>query len=98
MAVGCGVGTVSLAGGHQGPSCPRCRALRGNVDSVEKEFTGRIQFRIANIRTSKGRALASRYDVPHITLLLFDGDGELVNVLRGVRSPDELRPSFKTLL
>lgn len=38
------------------------------------------------------------YDVPHVTLLLFDGDGALVTTLRGVRESSDLRPSFRTLL
>lgn len=80
------------------PGCRLCQSLRRNVDSVKGEFRDRIQFRIADIHTRSGRALARRYDVPHVTLLLFDGDGKLVTVLSGVRDPDDLRPSFSTLL
>ena len=92
-----GNGTPTVVQIHD-PGCRLCQTLRRNVDSVEREFRGRIQFRIADIHTGSGRALARRYDVPHVTLLRFDGDGELVTVLRGVREPDDLRPSFRTLL
>ena len=78
--------------------CQLCQKLRDNVNAVKGEFRDRIQFRIADIHTAEGRALASHYDVPHVTLLLFDSKGELVTTLHGVREPESLRPSFKRLL
>jgi hypothetical protein len=36
----------------------------------------RLLYRIADISTAQGRQLQSRHDVPHITLLLFDGDSK----------------------
>ena len=78
--------------------CQLCQKLRDNVNAVKGEFSDRIQFRIADIHTAEGRALASRYDVSHVTLLLFDGQGELVKTLHGVREPESLRPSFERLL
>lgn len=92
-----GNGTPTVVQVHD-TSCRLCQTLRSNVDSVKGEFRDRIQFRIADIDTSGGRAFARRYDVPHVTLLLFDGDGELVTILSGVREPSDLRPSFRTLL
>ena len=92
-----GNGTPTVVQIHD-TSCRLCQSLRSNVDSVKGEFRGQIQFRIADIDTSSGRALARRYDVPHVTLLLFDGAGELVTTLSGVREPADLRPSFRTLL
>lgn len=92
-----GNGTPTVVQVHD-TSCRLCQSLRGNVDSVKGEFEDRIQFRIADIHTPAGAAFARRYDVPHVTLLLFDGEGELVTVLSGVREPDSLRPSFRSLL
>jgi len=92
-----GNGTPTVVQIHD-TSCRLCQSLRSNVDSVKGEFRDQIQFRIADIHTSSGRALAHRYDVPHVTLLLFDGDGKLVTTLTGVREPSDLRPSFRTLL
>ncbi len=92
-----GNGTPTVVQVHD-PGCSLCRSLRDNVNTVKGEFHDRIQFRIADIQTGDGRALARRHNVPHVTLLLFDGEGELVTVLRGVREPESLRPSFRRLL
>ena len=92
-----GNGTPTVVQVHD-PGCSLCQSLRDNVDTVKGEFRDSIQFRIANILTADGRALARRFDVPHVTLLLFDGKGDLVSVLRGVREPESLRPSFRALL
>ena len=45
--------------------------------------------------TRAGHALQRRHQVPHVTLLLFDADGELRKVMRGVRDSDSLRVAFR---
>lgn len=92
-----GNGTPTVVQVHD-PGCALCRKLRDNVAAVEGEFGGRIQFRIADISTSQGRKLANQYEVPHVTLLLFGADGELVATMAGVRSPDALRRGFENFL
>ncbi len=92
-----GNGTPAVVQIHD-PNCGLCRRLRRNVAAIEDEFDERIQFRIADIRTAKGASLARHHKVPHVTLLLFDGDGRLANVLHGVQSANELRPAFQRLL
>jgi hypothetical protein len=92
-----GNGTPSTVQIHD-TGCQLCQRLRRNVASVKDEFDDKIQFRIADIHTVDGAALALRHNVPHVTLLLFDARGKLVKVLSGVRSPESLRSAFRTLL
>jgi len=76
-------------------SCALCNQLRSNTDSAIKPFGDRLLYRIADISTAEGRRLQRRHDVPHVTLLLFDGEGELRNVLTGVKSDEVLQRAFE---
>ncbi|WP_253482896.1 thioredoxin family protein [Natronocella acetinitrilica] len=79
------------------PGCPHCRRLRRNVESVYPEFQEAMEWRIMDINTGDGRGFARQHGVSHMTLLLFDGDGDMYEVLEGVRSEDELRTAFRRL-
>ena len=70
------------------PNCSLCNQLRRNADAAAEKFGDRMLFRIADISTEQWRRLQRQHDVPHMTLLLFDGEGYLRNVLRGVKSQD----------
>ena len=76
-------------------SCALCNQLRRNTDSAIKPFGDQLLCRIADISTPEGRRLQLRYDVAHVTLLLFDGEGELRNVLTGVKSDEVLQRAFE---
>ena len=77
------------------PSCPTCTALqreaREAVCSLDDE---KVQFLVANLNTEEGRRLATRHRVGKITLLLFDGEGNMRNVLAGPNSAENLKPVF----
>ena len=77
------------------PGCRLCRQLRNNTDDAMRGLDEQLIYRIADITTTDGRRLQRKYDVEHVTLLLFDGAGELRNVLTGVRDEDSLRRSFE---
>lgn len=79
------------------PNCQLCRRLKNNVDSVKKDFQDRIQFKIANISSPKGRAFAQHHKVPHVTLLFFNKRGQKVNVLQGVSSKEAIKAALTTL-
>ncbi len=89
--IGNGVPTVVQI---HNPSCPKCRQLRRNASAAARHLDGKLQFRIADITTSAGRHLQQIYDVPHVTLLLFDGDGKLQRIISGVNGIDTLREAF----
>lgn len=79
------------------PGCPECRALLENVETAHADFRDTIELRVVNLHSGTGREVASQYDVGRVTLLLFDGSGSLQRIIRGVRSPSELRGEFSTL-
>ena len=77
------------------PHCPVCRALQREMLRAASDFDeGILQARVASIRTGEGKALADRYRVPHVTLLLFDGQGEMQRILSGPNERDALRDAF----
>lgn len=78
------------------PQCATCRALQKQATRAAQGFDAdALQLRVANIRSDEGRALADRHGVPHVTLLLFDAQGELRHVLRGLRESDDLAREFR---
>lgn len=92
-----GKGKPSIVQIHD-PQCPMCtqlqRAARRALKSLDDD---NLVYLVANIRGDEGRQFAARYNVPHVTLILFNGDGEVQQILNGVRSDDELMPLFQSL-
>ncbi len=76
------------------PGCRLCNQLRANTSDAVDRLGDRILYRIADITTPEGKRLQRKHRVNHVTLLLFDGDGELRRVLEGVRDEDELHGSL----
>lgn len=66
------------------PRCPTCRALqRETRDALESFGSDELQYLVANVRRTEGRAFASAHRVGHVTLLLFDGQGTRRDTLTG---------------
>ena len=77
------------------PQCSLCQQLQRQARKALKSFDDEaVTFLVANIHTAEGGALAARYGVPHVTLLLFDAEGEMVQVVRGPSDKDSLRQIF----
>jgi len=79
-----GNGKATLVQIHD-PGCQLCRRLKTNVDAVRPEFEDQVQFKTANIKTSKGAEFAKKHNVPHVTLLIFNRNGRHVNTISGVQ-------------
>lgn len=94
-AIGNGVATVVQI--HD-PGCRLCRSLKSNTETAMNGLSDSLQYRIADIHTPGGRRLQHRYEVPHVTLLLFEPDGSLARTLTGVKSVDTLRGVFERFL
>ncbi|MEP3525848.1 MAG: hypothetical protein ABJ081_12040 [Hyphomicrobiales bacterium] len=93
-----GNGTPMVVQIHD-PGCSLCTALQKEVRQALKAVDdSALNYRVANIRTQEGRRFASRYGVPHVTLLLFDGRGNLKQTLRGPRQNEELEITFNVLI
>lgn len=79
--------------------CKLCRALKSNTETtLRKNFKDRFQYKIADIKTGKGRRFQLEHDVPHVTLLLFDSDGQLRMNLNGVKEVPDLNRQFDDFL
>ncbi|KMW58334.1 hypothetical protein AIOL_003307 [Candidatus Rhodobacter oscarellae] len=86
-----GQGKPSVVQIHD-PGCATCNALRREARRALSGFEEcAMVYLVANIKTEKGQVFAARYNVPHVTLLVFNADGELVETLRGMRRRAELR-------
>lgn len=81
------------------PECPRCRALQKQARDAMSNFSeNELQYLVANIRLAKGRQLATKHGVGHVTLLLFDGKGNRRRILAGQNSSDFLENAFRNHL
>jgi hypothetical protein len=78
--------------------CPTCLKLRRHVESALNQVEGNLLFRIADISTVSGRSLQRKFDVPHVTLLLFDGNGELKRTMTGMKDSETLARAFNSHL
>ena len=81
------------------PNCALCQQLQRQTRKALKSFDDEaVRFLVADINTAQGSAFAARYGVPHVTLLLFDGAGEMVQIVRGPSDADRLRDVIGTHL
>ncbi len=73
------------------PQCSICTALQRETRKAMKQFEDEdFIYLVADISQQDGAGFANRYGVPHVTLLLFDGEGVLQQTLQGMRYQDEL--------
>lgn len=79
------------------PNCSRCTALQRQARAAmcNLEDEGSMNFLVANLATAEGRAFAQHYGAGSVTLLLFDGAGNLRDVVQGVSSEDYLEGAFR---
>ncbi len=90
-----GNGTPTVVQIHD-PQCSRCLALQRETRKAMRAFGGdELQYLVANIRSEKGRALATANGVGHVTLLLFDGQGKRRDILHGTSHSDFLQLKFR---
>lgn len=90
-----GNGTPSVVQIHD-PGCPLCRELQRQTRTALGKFKkGELQYIVADIKTSAGRELAAAHGVGHVTLLLFDGQGERLDILSGSNTADFLEGAFR---
>jgi len=80
------------------PGCQLAQRPRKNADVAIARLDGELLYRIADIETPAGFALQRRHEMPQVTLLLFDDEGQLCNVLRGVKDDDIQTRAFEKRL
>lgn len=93
-----GNGTPTIVQIHD-PQCSVCQALQREArDALGAFEEGELQFLIADIRRSEGQRFANRHGVSHVTLLLFDAEGQRQEVLVGSNKSEFLQESFRLLI
>lgn len=90
-----GKGTPTIVQIHD-PSCPLCRRLMKNTRTA-LEDRDNVSFRVADVTTGEGKQFQQKYNVPNVTLLLFNGKGKLVDTVQGVTPVEELVTRFAKL-
>ena len=89
-----GQGDVAIVQIHD-PQCPTCTALQKQTRAALRDFDDcGIAYLVADIKTPEGAAFARRYNVPHVTLLLFDGEGQLHQQVQGLQQAARLAEVF----
>ncbi|MEM7240433.1 MAG: hypothetical protein AAF501_21740 [Pseudomonadota bacterium] len=89
-----GQGTPTVVQIHD-PQCRQCQMLQAEAREAMSAFDeADLTYLVANIRTASGRRLASQHGVGHVTLLLFDGRGELRDTIHGVTDSAILEAQF----
>ena len=77
------------------PQCSLCTALQRETRKALKSFDDdQLIYLVANITSTEGAGFAAKHGVQHVTLLLIDADGKVMEVLQGPRQRAELRRAF----
>ncbi|WP_341368671.1 hypothetical protein [Yoonia sp. BS5-3] len=81
------------------PQCPSCRDLQRETRTALEAFDeSELQYVIASLTSTTGAAFAAQYAAPRITLLLFDGAGNLQETINGVHPYTDLQLRFSQLV
>ncbi|MEM6390609.1 MAG: hypothetical protein AAF825_12285 [Pseudomonadota bacterium] len=89
-----GTGVPSVVQVHD-PNCSLCRTLQRQTRRALRAYDADgFHYLVANINTVEGNDLARAHGAPHVTLLFFDGAGELQGTLSGPVNDDVVRNSI----
>jgi hypothetical protein len=81
------------------PGCPSCRALqRSTREALENFEAGEIQYLVANLNSPDGKAFADRHHAGRVTLLLFDAEGGMRQMITGRQSSEVLATALRRLV
>jgi len=78
-------------------SCPLCQRLKANAENALDQMDTPPAWRIVDINTAKGADFARQHGVGHVTILLFDAQGQRQDTIQGVTGINALRDSFEQL-
>jgi len=78
------------------PSCATCKRLKNTASMAVKDNPD-VDFRIADITTSEGKAVQNKYRVPHITLLYLDARGKHLHTTSGFMTANEIEDTIEHL-
>ncbi|MFK7992864.1 MAG: thioredoxin family protein [Granulosicoccus sp.] len=75
-------------------SCADCRRLKSRTSTALDQHE-HVDFRLADLAKGDGSRFARKYGVQKTTLLLFDGRGEHLQTVVGLRSVEDLSELFE---
>lgn len=90
-----GNGTPVIVQVHD-PGCRLCRRLKAAATEALKDFDG-VNYRLADITRPDGKAIQDRLQVPHVTLLYFNGKGEMIHSTNGTLPPDRIAEDIEVM-
>jgi hypothetical protein len=81
-------------------TCPICVDLRQSIDQISPSYaSNQLLFRIADVSNPEAVSFIAPYTTNRrVTLLFFNGQGDLVNTLVGAQSALSLREAFGSLI
>lgn len=89
-----GNGTPAVVQIHD-PACPDCALLQRAARKALRSFDGAaLNYRVAYLNTEEGSRFSGAQGLSRVTLALFDGAGERVHTIQGVRDAAFLRESI----
>ncbi|MEM8654384.1 MAG: thioredoxin family protein [Pseudomonadota bacterium] len=89
-----GDGSLAIVQIHD-PQCPTCTALQKQTRKALRGMDGcGLTYLVADVNTDEGAAFARRFNAPHVTLLLFDGQGEMKRRVQGMQQAAHLAEVF----
>ncbi|MEL6465061.1 MAG: thioredoxin family protein [Pseudomonadota bacterium] len=89
-----GDGSLAIVQIHD-PQCPTCTALQKQARKALRGMDAcGLTYLVADINTDEGAAFARRFNAPNVTLLLFDGQGEMKRRVQGMQQAAQLAEVF----
>ncbi|WP_293446731.1 hypothetical protein [Planktotalea sp.] len=93
-----GQGTPVILQIHD-PQCSMCAALQKQTRIALKSLEAdAVLYRVANISTEEGAAQQRLKGLPHVTLVLYNGEGVRQHVIQGVTPAADLLKAFQQYL
>lgn len=91
-----GNGTPTVVQIHD-QTCQICMRLKKITKTITND-DDRVQYRIADISSKKGRAFQQQYNQTKTTLLYFDSKGKHVHTTNGLQDADNIQASIENLI
>ncbi|MEM9605748.1 MAG: hypothetical protein AAGA11_23040 [Pseudomonadota bacterium] len=78
------------------PGCRLCRRLKAATTEALEAYDG-INYRLADVTRPEGKAVQDRFNVPHVTLLYFNGRGEMIHSTNGTLPADRIAEDIEVM-
>ncbi|MBW2985806.1 thioredoxin [Candidatus Woesearchaeota archaeon] len=76
--------------------CPPCKMMEPVINSLEKEYDGRVK--ICKINIDKNRLAASKFDIKGVPLFILFKNGEIVDQAVAAKTESQLKEMINQVL